>query len=241
MNHTATVKGGLTIRPVLFCGKIRKSEQEALGSLGFSLLLLPPASCLSEPVNTHPDMLFARLSNGKLLASEHYLSEHTSVFSRFSKSLISSPEQLSQCYPDDTVFNAFSHNGILFGGEKTSALLKASYPHFEKVKQGYAHCATAKVGDGYITADRPLANALARRHIPVLLIRPGAIVLAPYDTGFIGGASLTLSERVTAFFGKIEAHPDYTAMKAFADRQNTTLLSLSNEPLADFGGGYLLT
>ena len=94
--------------------------------------------------------------------------------------------------------------------------------------------------NGVITQDKTIYEALQKDGIPSLLITAGHIALPGYDTGFIGGASLALAGNTTAFFGKIEDHPDYERIRAFAEGLGATLLSLSNEVLTDCGGGFCL-
>ena len=185
-------------------------------------------------------MLMARLPSGKLLLSRPYYLENEAVLSQYRAYFELTDDRLGANYPDDVRLNAFSANGILFSGKTVSASLAAQYKKVITVKQGYAHCAACRIGQGIVTADPSLYRALSSEGIDTLLIRSGHIALSPYDTGFIGGASLTLSETLTAFFGNIEAHPDYDNIHALADRQGAKLLSLSSEPLLDYGGGYLI-
>lgn len=240
MYHTATVKGGFSIRPVLFCGEIPKAYEDALTSLGYEVRRLPPFSALDFPVASHPDILFCQLPSGKLLTSRHYLQEHSAFFAPLSSHLVPCDSRPQSPYPTDTVFNAFAIGSTLFGGKALANELTRYYPDIVTVPQGYTHCSAAIVGSGVITQDKPLYHALLQKGVHALLISSGAIRLPPYDTGFIGGASITLSDTLTVFFGKIEDHPDYPAMAAFAQSENATLLSLTNTPLADYGGGYLL-
>ncbi|MBQ7364738.1 MAG: hypothetical protein IJW46_03995 [Clostridia bacterium] len=240
MYHTATVKGGFSIRPVLFCGEISACQEKRLCALGYTVRRLPPFSRLDKPVRCHPDMLIAPLPSGKLLLSRAYYEEHPAFFAPFLDKLVLSEDSPQKRYPEDVLFNALPVGETLFGGNTVSQELRCHYPHFVPIRQGYTHCAAASVGRGIITADRSLYTALTEHGVDALLITPGAITLSPYDTGFIGGASLALSERLTVFFGRLNDHPDYQPMLAFAKRQNATLLSLSDEPLTDCGGGYLL-
>ena len=240
MNHTATVKGGFLIRPVLFCGDITKAQETRLQALGYSVFRLPPSRHLPEAVARHPDMLFSPLPGGRLLLSRDYYEEHEKALAPYRTQLLLTEDTLERDYPSDVKFNALALNGILYGGKTLSRELMRHYGRTVTVKQGYTHCSACQVGRGIITQDPSLYKALTENGVETLLIRSGHITLNPYDTGFIGGASIPLSDTLTAFFGKIEDHPDYKAMQVFAARLGAELLSLSDEPLSDFGGGYLL-
>ena len=40
-----------------------------------------------------------------------------------------------------------------------------------------------------------------------------------------------------AFFGDLSGHPDHEKIQKFAQKHNTRLISLSDDPLEDHGGG----
>lgn len=240
MYHTATVKGGLTIRPVLFCGDISKKQEAALSRMGYDVRRLPPEAALPHAVCRHPDMLMAKLPSGKLLIQESYFRANEVLLSPFVSTFVLTSDTLGGTYPDDVKFNALPVGDTLYGGRTVSQTLCSAYSEFVEIRQGYAHCAACRVGNGIVTADRSLYAALIENGVDALLIESGHIALPPYGYGFIGGASLTLFDTCTAFFGKIEDHPDYGAMKRFADDRGVTLLSLSDEPLTDYGGGYVI-
>ena len=76
------------------------------------------------------------------------------------------------------------------------------------VRQGYTHCSVCTVADGrIITADRGIARRAEELGAEVLLISSGGIKLPPYDTGFIGGASVRVGSCLI-FFGEPKKHPD---------------------------------
>ena len=240
MYNNQAVKGGYHIRPVLFCGDISQTQQETLLSLGYDPVKLPPFSRLDCRVATHPDMLLFPLEYGILMHKAYY-EEHTDFFKSLPFSFVLSDEAIGRDYPKDVLFNALPMEKRVYGGKTVSKTILSAFSGFVPVKQGYTRCSSCKVGGGVITQDKTVFSALKKDGIEALLISSGHIVLEGYDTGFIGGASLTLSDTVTAFFGKIEDHPDYEIISEFARRQNVTLLSLSNEPLTDYGGGFLCT
>ena len=76
------------------------------------------------------------------------------------------------------------------------------------VRQGYTHCSVCTVADGrLITADRGIARRAEELGAEVLLISSGGIGLPPYNTGFIGGASVRVGSCLI-FFGEPKKHPD---------------------------------
>jgi hypothetical protein len=91
------------------------------------------------------------------------------------------------------------------------------------------------VGDNaIITADPSIAKAVKEKGIDVLSVSPLGVRLDGYDYGFIGGASGTDEENVY-FCGNIDLHPDSERIKAFCRKHGKNAVSLSDEPLYDYG------
>lgn len=240
MYNNQAVKGGYHIRPVLFCGDISTNQEETLLALGYTPLRLPPFSRLDERVATHPDMLLFPMEDGILL-HKAYMEEHQAFFEKLPFSFLFTQEEIGKEYPYDVLFNALPINDTVYGGKRVSEKILSAFSRHIPVKQGYTRCSSCRVGNGIITQDKTIFHALQKDGIPTCLISYGHITLKGYNTGFIGGASITLSKRLTAFLGRIEDHPDYEIISDFAKHQGVTLLSLSNEPLTDYGGGFRCT
>ena len=240
MYNNQAVKGGYHIRPVLFCGDISPKQEETLLSLGYNPVRLPPFSLLDHRVATHPDMLLFPLDDGILLHRVYY-EEHKSFWKSLLFSFVLTNEPIGKDYPKDVLFNALPIGNTVYGGKTVSKQVLSAFSRHVPVKQGYTRCSSCKVGNGIITQDKTIFNALKQDGIEALLISSGHIALPGYDTGFIGGASVALSKETTAFFGTIEDHPDYERMSDFAKKHGVKLLSLSNEPLTDCGGGFICT
>ena len=108
------------------------------------------------------------------------------------------------------------------------------------VNQSYPNCSILRLDDeSAITADRGLYKALCSIGIDTLLISEGHISLPPYRYGFIGGASGVFDGRVM-FFGNIDLHPDGEKIRQFISARGKKCISLSREPLRDFGGMIFL-
>ncbi len=244
MYNTATVKGGSLIRPVLLCGDVRDAERDFLSSLSIETKLLPSFSRLAKPVSSHADMLV--FPNGdEILVHIDYFSENRDFFSSLPVNIITTDEQISEKYPRDILLNSLLIDNTLYArldytSKKIRSLAKKEVP----VKQGYSRCSTLVVSDkAIITADRGIAKAFSENTSEgeSLLISEGHIALKGYDCGFIGGASVKLPDNKLAFFGDISKHPDFERIKLFAERHGCELVSLSDTPLRDVGGGVIIS
>lgn len=133
-------------------------------------------------------------------------------------------------------------DGKVFACPKTTdplllTTLQSSGKRCLTVRQRYTKCSMAVVSaHAVITADTTIEKACCHTGIDVLKISPGHIALDGYAYGFIGGCCGLLSPDCLAFSGRIEQHPDYQAMKAFARNHGVSLLSLTDDPLYDIGG-----
>ena len=104
------------------------------------------------------------------------------------------------------------------------------------VRQGYAKCACACVGNAIATMDRGIAGAALRAGLDTLLLESFPIGIEVYDTGFIGGASVLLDERTLGFFGQLEDWDGSAALTEFFESRGVRLVSLAQTPLFDYGG-----
>jgi len=225
------------IRPQLFLSeKIPKHLTNQLEELGYVIRKLAPYKNLEAPVASHPDMILC-LIDGKLFVPQDYYVENRGVFDGVSLCPLNA--DVRPKYPMDVRFNALIMNGCVYGRTDVicDEILK-SVNKYVFVKQGYAACSTLVLSQtAAVTADRSIAEALLKNGIDVCTIEQGHIALEGYDCGFIGGASVRLNDNTVAFFGDIKYHPDHDKISEFAKKHNVRLISLSDEPLCDFGGG----
>lgn len=230
------------VNTVLIDNRVSGRCIEALSALGYAVIRLPSFWGLPAPVSGHPDLLCARLDDGSLLITEEYYLAERSFFDGLGIAITRTEEKLRPVYPRDVLFDALTAGGRVYGKEGcVSRLLLRGCREFVPVRQGYARCSAAMLSEECaVTADHGLASALSARGIEVLTVRPGHILLDGYDTGFIGGAGGRLGKGLYVFFGDLSGHPDGEAIRAFAAEHKINAVSLSDEPLRDYGGIQLL-
>ena len=212
----------------------------SLGSLGYTVLPLPPFEKLSKPVCTHADMLLFSYKDTIVTHREYYACAREvfdTLCSECGLSLVLTDDDIRPEYPSDIAFNAVALGGVLYSNTPyTSGAVAELFCDKVKVKQGYAACSTLALSDSCaVTADRSLARAYEKNGIEVTLISSGSISLPPYDSGFIGGASGVDGDTVY-FAGNVDTHADAEAIKRVIYSQKMKYISLSDEPLSDVGG-----
>ena len=228
------------MRYVITDNRIDKRCEAALVSRGFELIKLPCFSALQEPVSAHPDMLLF-IGKGKLVCHESYFAFAEEQIKRIAEAtgseIVLSDEIVGEKYPSDVLFNAAPvGDKLICKKNATSGLVLDLYSQkIIDVKQGYAKCSICTVGDNaIITADPSIAKAAKENGIDVLKIEASHTRLDGYDCGFIGGASGADKDNVY-FCGSIDLHPDVERIKDFCQKHGKTAVSLSDEPLYDFG------
>lgn len=225
--------------------KISALCRASLMDEGFSLLPLPASKGLSAPVSHHPDTVLARLGE-VIFCPEDYYFENGDFFQRLTAlcptlRVHTLAHRHESQYPRECAYNMLTAADTAYFNDRALApeiAEAAKEMGFRTVftRQGYAACTVLMLGAGHaITADGGMARVLQKNGVRVLSIREGSILLPPYGYGFIGGASGVYGNSVY-FFGEVERHPSYEAMRQFAADAGFTLKSLSNEPLCDLGG-----
>ena len=221
--------------------RIDKKCEETLKERGFELIKMPSFHVLQAPVSAHPDMLFFA-GKGKLVCHADYFAKAEDQLTMISRvaglELIISSEDIDGSYPRDVLFNSAAvGDKLICRRDAVSARVAELYPeeNIINVRQGYSKCSVCVVSDNaIITADRSIARAAEKRGIAVLLISQGGVKLDGYDCGFIGGAS-GFDDNNIYFCGDIALHSDGDKIKDFCRAQGKEAVSLSDEPLYDYG------
>ena len=215
---------------------------------GFFLIKLPADKRLGEAVGSHPDTLLF-YADGEMITTAEYCEDAAYIFSDIREykpeiKLNFTSDERSDKYPNDCKLNALVIGRKIFcKSDSISDAIKdfASRRGYEIVhtNQGYAACTVLSFGNSAITADPGLGELLAEHGINVTIISQGGISLPPYEYGFIGGASGVVGDRVY-FFGNIMSHPDGEMICRAVEDAGYTPLSLSDGPLRDLGGFFVL-
>lgn len=205
---------------------------DALESEGFEPVPLAPFSALSEPTDTHADMLLCAV--GKSIFKH-------ALYPLEGESFINVTENIGSKYPNDVLLNISIVGTHVFCNEKYASATALEYLrelgyNIHHVSQGYAHCSTCILSEcAIITADGSIARAAEKAGIDVLLISAGNISLPPYGYGFIGGATGVCGDRVY-FCGSLDHHPDGDRIREFCIKHHKKAVELGNFPLLDIGG-----
>ncbi len=226
-------------RPYLLCSENIGREECDLLEKNFRVLRLPPFEALPKAVASHADMLLCPVEGG-LAVHRLYYEENKDLFDKNSIKALPINESAGKKYPDDILLNGLFLSEKLYGRlDKLSKTIVDFAKEGVFVRQGYTRCSVCKLTErAIITSDASIADAAEQNGIDVLRITPGHILLDGYDYGFIGGASFTYKNKVF-FFGKVEHHPDFDKMRAFAAKHSIELISLSEKPLYDIGGAVI--
>ena len=220
---------------------IPKAAANSLLRRGFEILLLPPHPSLPEPVACHADMITS-LVDGALLFDKIYSETYPGTVREIKEKsrcrAVTTEGSVGGRYPSDCFFNVAAGKSAALGHVQSSRTLRRYIEEsgrvFIPVKQGYAACSSIVAEDALITADKGIADA-AKDFFDVLQIAPGGVILEPYDSGFIGGASGFDGENVY-FVGDLSTHPDGERIRRFLEDRSLNCVSLMSGELLDIGG-----
>ena len=110
-----------------------------------------------------------------------------------------------------------------------------------KVRQGYTKCSTLCLSDSaYITDDDGIYRALKQNGFDCLKISKGIVALEGYNYGFIGGASVNLSDGRVLFFGDIPDKEEKGRVCSFLSVHNIQPLFIPGKQLTDLGSALIL-
>ena len=232
------------MRLLIVDSKISEKCERSLMKEGYTLLKLPADGDLGEAVCSHPDtVLFYQ--NGELITTADYCECASYIFSDVREfcpdvKIHFTSDRRSNRYPHDCILNALVIGKRIFCksdsvSDAITRLAERSGYEMCHTNQGYPACSVLAFGNNAITADRGLANTMAKYGINVTLISEGGISLPPHSYGFIGGAGGVVGNKVY-FFGDIMTHPDGKLICERINGAGYIPISLSDEPLSDFGG-----
>lgn len=218
-------------------------------SIGFDVIIMPPAPGMAAPVASHPDILLFAGFGSLFVRAAHMADEsfahaiHEILSRRTALKLVVTDDIPADKYPADVCFNCFVLGGSLIcRADSLSTAIKIAASDagisLESMAQGYAKCSAAVInapsGDAIISSDPSVVSLAGRLGIPSLKITPGNISLPGYDSGFIGGASFYYNG-VLYFLGDYHRHPDGDAIDAFCRSLGIRANSLSDDMLFDAG------
>lgn len=207
--------------------------------LGLRVILCPPNPMVDRRLSGHVDLSVVHISGKDMLVSR-YVAKDTFLYELekmgMEPQICDSPTEPK--YPQDAAMCAAFVGAHVFHNPKMSCpeLLEAAGERLVPVKQGYAKCALCPVsGSAAITSDGGVASAARRVEIDILLISQGHIALEGFEYGFIGGSSFRISDRLFAFTGRLDRHPQEREIFDFLEKRGLSPVCLTERPIFDIG------
>lgn len=198
--------------------------QTYLSQLGNSCDMIPGSPLLSEGIASHPDLFMCKM--GCQLGAPVFCGD---------------AGKPRAPYPKDIPYNAactgkFFIHRLAF---TDAALLRAAKEMnmiLIDVPQGYTKCNVVVVDENsLITSDKGIFDVLDRRDdIDCLLVHSGHVRLSGYSTGFLGGASGRVDNRIL-FHGSLPHHPDAKQIQDFIESRGFDVIWFDGFPLTDIG------
>lgn len=214
---------------------------ESLSKRNIQIIKIFACSNLQSPVSAHPDMLLFYGGDGDIILSPNVYDIYRDIFKSFGLKVIKGKTALQGEYPLDIAYNAAYDGKCLICNEKYTdyeilSFCKKKNAKIINIRQGYAKCSVCFVSENaVITSDIGIYNELVKNGYDVLKTECEGVSLTGYNYGFIGGSCGKICRDTIAFCGNVEKHPEYENIRAFLNKYNCKALSLSKEPLYDYG------
>lgn len=196
---------------------------------------------LYEEIKSHPDILCANLGEISIM--------EPTTFDKLKESLQKSNvlvgnKILKSNYPFDISYNCCRIGKNILGkikylDDKILEYSKKKNLKLINVNQGYTKCSILKLNDeAIITSDISIYNEISKiKSIKAMYLDNKNIYLSDRYTGFIGGASSVIENKVY-FFGNYKCLNDYDKIKKFIKEEGFEIKSFipDEKKLIDFGG-----
>ncbi len=207
---------------------------------GIEIVPAPEAAALPPALGRHADLGLCPLGGAEVVCPPDTCDYYRAALEPHGFSVIRGGQALGVSYPADTAYNVVvvGKFAILNPSVCDGILLRELERRYEilPVKQGYAKCSVAPVGENaLITGDVGIAEAAGRTGLDVLLIRNEGVLLPPYKNGFFGGACGLISPELLAVNGSLGHMPDGGLIGKFLESHGVRPVELSSGPPFDTG------
>lgn len=231
------------VKKIIASCDITERMQDALLNHGVKIFKLHGEMNCDRAVRNHSDLYLLHCSEDLVLFAENICSIEREADLNFKYRGIETQFSTIDVikYPEDVFFNSLILGNRLICCRRfvhPSAIEFAREHNYDiiNVNQGYTKCNICVVNENaIITEDNGIAKVLLDFGFDVLLLEKNSVKLPGYKYGFIGGASGKIADDKLAFCGDIAKHPEYDRILSFLVRHDVAPVSLSDEPLEDFG------
>lgn len=223
----------------LICGTDDKEILDFFRLKGIEIIKPTPNPHIDFSVSSHADMSVLHLG-GDLIIMDKEQNELKNALSEIGMTVFETKTPIKGSYPNDVKLNFCIVGDSVVGNFKYADenLLKHTAGKRQiAVKQGYCKCSVLTVSEkAVITDDESIHRKMLQSGFDSLLIGKGDVSLPGHEYGFIGGASGKVSAFEVVFFGNIEKHRDFSAIRDFLRRYNCSYLCTDEGKLRDIGG-----
>ncbi len=206
------------------------------------LNVIPPPEIPSLPpaLRRHADLGLCPVGGKDVVCPPDTFAYYSEALSPYGFSVIEGGQALGVSYPADTAYNVVvaGNFALLNPSVCDRTLLRLLENRFNilPVKQGYAKCSAAPVGENAIvTGDAGIYRAAARAGLEALLIENSGVLLPPYRNGFFGGACGLTAPDVLTVNGGLAHMNSGPAIRKFLEERGVRPMEIHSGPPFDTG------
>lgn len=199
-------------------------------------------SAIKSSLKYHPDIQIHPIDNNNLVCAPECYDYYRNCLPT-TINIIKGSANIGDTYPSDCAYNVTRVGNFVICNTKIIDrtilnIYKDMGFTFIHTNQGYSKCNIAIIDEETIlTEDEGIHNTIIVNQIPIktYLMQKGEIFLNGFDYGFIGGACGLIENRLL-WYGNPQNLSYYKQIKEITEERQILNISLSNQPLGDFGG-----
>lgn len=233
---------------VIIGKKYEKKLHKSLADMGIEMIAMPDNPFVDTRLSSHADLSVCHAGGDLIFLAPHLKNSFlfNILLEKHSKIRILDIIQRS-LYPHDAQMNiCLAGKNYIYSRRYSSVEIIKSLKKQGMVgidcRQAYAKCSVCVVdNNSIISSDKGIVKKCREAGMSVLEIEQGHIALPGFDYGFIGGSGFKISNKILAFTGSLEHHPNKLEIKSFLYERDIQPVFLTNEPIFDIGSAICLT
>ncbi len=195
---------------------------------------------LPAALRGHADLGLCPIGGSEVVCPPCAVSYYENALGPRGFSVISGDADPGSTYPTDAAYNVVVAGRYALLNPKCCdrTLLRLLEQRFEivPIRQGYAKCSAAPIGENVvITADKGIYEAASRKGLSALLAENDGVELPPYGCGFFGGATGMINRNTLAVNGSLDKMKSGAKIKEFLELNGVFALEISARPPFDTG------
>lgn len=230
------------VTTVIMDGRMPPGVKKKLSLLEVDVIETSAHPDVYPAVACHPDIMLHHIGEATIVYAPNTPRHILEKLKAAGFETVKGYARLGNKYPATIPYNIARVGNFAFHNTKytdpvVKELLTGKGVEFIHTNQGYSKCLICIVdSNSILTSDADIHKKAVNAGLEVLLVAPDpAVVLKPFEMGFLGGAAGLLSDNLLAFTGDLVFHKNYTKILDFLSLKAVDVVMLNSGKLMDLG------